>query len=44
LKLTAFGISLACARIIDLDNYYLEGNVHDRLYNATMEWGTYKPN
>ena len=37
-------ISLTGSKILDLDNYYNEGFVHDRLYNATMEWGIYKPN
>lgn len=37
-------VSVVNLRIIDLDNYYNEGTLHDELYNYTMEWGTYKPN
>ena len=37
-------LSLTNMKVIDLDNYYTEGVLHDEIYNYTMEWGTYKPN
>lgn len=45
LLLLAFAFSSVSLRLIDLDNHLLEGgNLYDDVYNASMEWGTYKPN
>jgi mannosyl-oligosaccharide glucosidase len=30
--------------LIDLDSLYEESTLYDKIYNETMEWGTYKPN
>lgn len=35
-------LSMALPKAVDLDG--LEDELYSELYNATMEWGTYKPN
>lgn len=37
-------LSTVWSKSIDLDSLYLEEQLYSAAYNATMEWGTYKPN
>jgi len=43
--LLLLGVVVALGRMLDLDQLYSgDTELHSELYNATMEWGTYKPN